>query len=370
LILDEKGKGWLRKTLSRVSSLKNQKVRRLLRLALEIKEDTSGCNRRKLEVVIDKARSEIGEEEVTKKERERSSMQWQLLFENPGFNHLGLEKIVKKEKVTSVVPSSFRDRAPEIVYKYVEDIRRQVLNYKDVLKETVDKEEDEIVCECEGSKWKHEELGHVCTGDLKIVEDGELRKILEKGPKYRTRRKLDWEKVWTEVLRDLGKVAEDWSRKEGVDEGTLRGWKTEVEEEVRRKIERLKTQGLEDEGETVLESEKGKRELESLQKKYVLVSADKSENNVIVVGRRFYVRRIREELRSVDERGRRTYEEEEKEEDDVIEEQVEQMKKFGLEVEEELKKLATLYWTAKMHYDPPRARYIAASRKCVLKVLS
>ena len=46
------------------------------------------------------------------------------------------------------------------------------------------------------------------------------------------------------------------------------------------------------------------------------------------------------------------------------------MKKFGLEVEEKQKRLATLYWTAKMHYDPPRARFIAASGKCVLKVLS
>jgi hypothetical protein len=34
------------------------------------------------------------------------------------------------------------------------------------------------VCE---SQWKHSELGHVCTGDLEIIENEELREVLRKG---------------------------------------------------------------------------------------------------------------------------------------------------------------------------------------------
>ena len=42
----------------------------------------------------------------------------------------------------------------------------------------------------------------------------------------------------------------------------------------------------------------------------------------------------------------------------------------GVEIEEAHLKLASMYWTAKMHYDPPRSRFIASSSKCVTKSLS
>ena len=195
--------------MTRVNRLKKARKRRLMRLALDRLEDTRGNTRRKLLVVIDKARHELGENEVTKIEKERSRVQWKLLFENPGFNHLSLEKLIKSEAVTSVVPSTFKDKAPEIVYEYVADIRKQILNYKKVLEETVDQKEEEIACECEGSSWKHGMLGHICTGDLTIVDDMILRTLLTKGPKYRTRRRLDWQKVWQEVERNLKEVAKE-----------------------------------------------------------------------------------------------------------------------------------------------------------------
>ena len=138
----------------------------------------------------------------------------------------------------------------------------------------------------------------------------------------------------------------------------------------KERIEELKKEDVKDEGEVSLDEGRGKNELERLKKRFVLVTADKSEKNVIVVCRRYYVKKIREELLSENEEGRRTYEEEEKEEEEIIQEQIERLKRYGLEVEEKMKRLATLYWTAKMHYDPPRARFIAASGKCVLKVLS
>jgi hypothetical protein len=133
-----------------------------------------------------------------------------------------------------------------------------------------------------------------------------------------------------------------------------------------------------------LESEEGKREMKRLARKYVLVSADKSENNVIVVCKKYYVKRLRDELLGTDHissnsssKGsssnakEKTYRKETRSIEEVIEEQIETLREeFGLEVDEKMKKLARPYWTVKMHYDPPRERHIAGSSKCVLKVLS
>jgi hypothetical protein len=55
----------------------------------------------------------------------------------------------------------------------------------------------------------------------------------------------------------------------------------------------------------------------------------------------------------------------------MVKYQIDEMKeRFGLEVNEEQRQLATLYWTAKMHYTPPRQRFITASDRCVSKTLS
>ena len=140
--------------------------------------------------------------------------------------------------------------------------------------------------------------------------------------------------------------------------------------EVKKKIERLKREKTENDGNELLTTAAGKKQLEEIQKKYVLVSADKSENNVIVVCKKYYVERVRKELAGIEGKAK-TYERQEERIEQTVSWQVEQIeKKYGLKVEEAMKTLATLYWTAKMHYDPPRERFIAASSKCATKVLS
>ena len=61
-------------------------------------------------------------------------------------------------------------------------------------------------------------------------------------------------------------------------------------------MERLKMTEKTDRGNEILNEGEGKKQLSALQSKYVLVSADKSENNVIVVCRRYYIRKLREEV--------------------------------------------------------------------------
>ena len=50
----------------------------------------------------------------------------------------------------------------------------------------------------------------MCTGDLKIVENLALRELLERGPKYRERKPVDWEEVEEEVMRTLRELVVEW----------------------------------------------------------------------------------------------------------------------------------------------------------------
>ena len=47
-------------------------------------------------------------------------------------------------------------------------------------------------CDCESSAFPYESHGYVITGDLRIVTNRTLRRLLEKGPKYREQNIIDW----------------------------------------------------------------------------------------------------------------------------------------------------------------------------------
>ena len=65
---------------------------------------------------------------------------------------------------------------------------------------------------------------------------------------------------------------------------------------VTKEVDRLSKTVTPDRGNCVLTTEAGKKALAALHKSYVLVSADKSENNVVVVCKRYDVSELRKEL--------------------------------------------------------------------------
>ena len=78
-------------------------------------------------------------------------------------------------------------------------IRSKTLNYKKFVKE-LDlhrfKEDNETIkCNCQkySVDFVNPESHHVLTGNLKIVKNNKLGKLLSKGPKYREPVEIKWE---------------------------------------------------------------------------------------------------------------------------------------------------------------------------------
>ena len=76
----------------------------------------------------------------------------------------------------------------------------------------------------------------------------------------------------------------------------LRAWKDSVLKKVKKEADRLSKTIPPDPGNSILTTDAGKKALADVHKSYVLVSADKSENNTIVVCKRYYVEILRKEL--------------------------------------------------------------------------
>ena len=47
--------------------------------------------------------------------------------------------------------------------------------------------------DCHVSDFRYESVGHVVTGNLGIVENRKLRKLLSKGPSYREQNNINWD---------------------------------------------------------------------------------------------------------------------------------------------------------------------------------
>ena len=167
-------------------------------------------------------------------------------FINKGVEMINLPRILHLEKTIRTLPfRSNKDReknTPVLSYTYTPPIRSKVLNYKDVLKELVLTEgpiEDQIPpCECSSSPYKNLHHGHIITGDLHIIQNSRLRKLLSKGTNYREYSPILWNKVLREVQVALNNFVTKQSEKHSLAVRCFDHYKATIMEEVEHYITR------------------------------------------------------------------------------------------------------------------------------------
>ena len=120
-------------------------------------------------------------------------------FANKGMEKLGLERILKEEKIAELVPKSFK-LSPQLSYKYTKPIRNKIFNYQEAITHIDDI--DNMPCNCANMNGVCDmKEGHVVTGNLSIVKNKALRQILSYGPTYRPPVPIDWQVVFRRLKR-------------------------------------------------------------------------------------------------------------------------------------------------------------------------
>ena len=111
-----------------------------------------------------------------------------VFFHNKWIDNVKLTSILHNKLVRSKVPIYFQEQDPPLVsYKYTNNISRSVFNYNQTLRNIHldDYHNASSSCDCESSTFRYEPHGHVITGDLRIVRNRKLRRLLEKGGRGR-----------------------------------------------------------------------------------------------------------------------------------------------------------------------------------------
>ena len=180
---------------------------------------------------------------------------------------------------------------------------------------------------------------------------------------------LNYHKCKKSIESSLASAVENLATKYDLSVETLSAWKTKILELVENRVRILKSRKVPSVTKPVLQNEEIKTSLSELHNKFVIVPIDKASNNIAIICKRFYIQKLLDEV-GVPGDASPTYKLSNRDPSEVIDNNESLCEKFGISLEERLKTLPFMYWIPKMHYNPPRARFIIASSTCSTKPLS
>ena len=292
-----------------------------------------------------------------------------ILYENPAIGFINLQKILKDEDVNSII-RPYVDKQEMVVYSYTKSIRGKVFNYNRMLEniDVDDWDSQEHICNCNDeiySKFVDKDHGHVITGNLDIIKDKKLRNLFKKGPNFRERNSINFERAKSAIAKGLDSYINKWSNRKRIAREVFIEWKLKVLEKVDNQIKKLRTGPLKQwrPCKKVLNDKCSKQTLQVLQENFIIVPIDKASNNIGFVCKTYMISNVIKEIKS------NTY----KELGDVTEitkSQIDACIKVGGQVKPDCQKLPTIYATIKMHKKPVKFRYIIAAKKCVSKTIA
>ena len=176
-----------------------------------------------------------------------------MFFHNKGFDCINLSSILHLDNAKNFFPDKWKiDTPPSVVYSLGKTIRSKILNYKETAS-SIDKNYDILYgtgiaeCDCQQHKdFADENHDHVLTGDLRIMANSKLRKLVSKGPNFREAMPVNWNECKRKIEISLDSSIEQIvSTNPKITTEDFAKWKRKILEDVDNKIISLKHENLE-----------------------------------------------------------------------------------------------------------------------------
>ena len=191
-------------------------------------------------------------------------------FVSKALKFINLPKILRSDIVKENSPHLMEESdVPMVVYSLSQPIRSKVFNYKKFVKDldldTFCRDVKSIPCHCKkyDTMFVDKNCKHVLTGNLNIIKNNKLRKLLSKGPKYREPVAIDWNMAMCVIIPALDSYIEKLANIKGVSPEYFDNWKFTVLECINSKITRLSPK-IKENRKQVLDNFDVKKELKTL----------------------------------------------------------------------------------------------------------
>ena len=181
-----------------------------------------------------------------------------------------------------------------MVYSLEGTIRNKIFNYKQTVAEI---DSEDLVTygtglaesDCRNSEFCDPNHGHILTGDLRVIGNQKLRKLVTRGPNFREAKTIHWGHCKTEITSGLDSYIEKVCGKfSEIEAEHLVDWKNKVLELVDLDIQKLQHKIKKQRTNPVLKQPEVIDYLNSFHKKFVMTPIDKASSNVSVICKRYY----------------------------------------------------------------------------------
>ena len=151
-------------------------------------------------VIIDIIESKLYKPPKDKPARGSCKSVCKVYFDNKGIELINLPRILRDNSLAETLPSTpTKFSIPMVAYKLQNPIGSEIFNFNKFVKNLdVDAflgDENTLPCNCDNSPFVDTHHRHIVTGNLKIIRNNKLRKLLTKGPKYRECNNINWDKA-------------------------------------------------------------------------------------------------------------------------------------------------------------------------------
>lgn len=205
-------------------------------------------------------------------------------FLNKGVDFINLPSILNDKNVRSLIPTYFKNQeTPMICYKYNNPIRNLIFNYNSVVSDPDILNTLPDTCNCSSSKFCYKPFGHIVTGNLDVISNVNLRRVISKGPKYRLPQDINFEKCFTNIEDSLNEFSNKWCKRENTTLDALGAWKTRILKTTRERILFYKNNPSLLPPKARYTAKNLKTDILDVHDKFVLVPADKASNNAVVI---------------------------------------------------------------------------------------
>ena len=209
------------------------------------------------------------------KRKPPSKFRLNINFCNKGMDFINLPKMLNNPDLLNLLPPSFNKVSPMTVKELDDDAFLA--------------DPSTLPCMCAESPYVDGDHGHIITGDIRIIQNNKLRKLLVKGPKFRESEVITWTKAKESIIKGINESIKKWVDSKGLCSSHFTEWKNKLLECLDNKINSLKIRIHPSKVTKILNDNVVKNHLNELQERYVIVPTDKADNNVAFVCKRYYV---------------------------------------------------------------------------------
>ena len=230
-------------------------------------------------------------DKISKVNKKKKRILFKLLFINKALDMINLPLIFRNKELKSFV-NFCKIREPSIMYSNKPSVGSKLFNYNQTSNNFTNI--NDIICVCsQFENYINHDCGHVATGDVNIFSNKDIRSIIMKGPKYRERTNIDFERASKLILDNLDNFIQLWADKEQLDKACFEGWKLKFKELLYQSICSLKLKySNHRKVNSIFDNVSVKDELEYFHNHFVLCPVDKAAKNIAIICKYFYVENL------------------------------------------------------------------------------